>query len=409
MHPVSLRSGAVALLSVFLAFCWQWAEVRIAFHGNWTALFCAGGQFQRPPELQDREYVFAGVAGYDGQFYQEIAHDPLLVRHFDRFIDVPRLRYRRILIPGLAWLLAAGQPARIDWAYFAVCWFFVALGTLSLARLAREEGRAALWGLLFLVTPATLSGLERMTVDIGLTALAPAAIFAARKQRWLLLWIVCAAAMLAKETGVLVIVAVSVWLARQQRYRLTAAISSSVLPAAAWYAYVQTRTMGDYGTADFKFLSAFFVSFTAPLHTNAGDLLFRGATAAAVIGILWAAVRSIYLGFQNHFRDLEYLLCFLFGALVLLFQNSSVWVEPNGFTRVYSPLFVCLFAATWRRGFKETLISFAMAACPMGMQLGVHLAGPLWRSCGMAFRPSKYRLKPHTVLSARATPPDGCS
>jgi hypothetical protein len=374
------RSTAVALLAVFLAFSWQWAVVHAAFQGNWTALFCAGDRFSRPPEIQYREFVFNGIAGYDGQFAQVIAHDPMLLRHYDAFVDAPRLRYRRILMPGLAYVLAAGQPGLIDAAYIAVCLLFIALGTFCLARLAAGAGRSEWWGLLFLITPATLTGIERMTVDISLAALALASLLAARNQRWLLLWFALAGAMLSKETGVFVVIAVVVWLARQQQFRRAALFSSSLLPALAWYIFIQTHTTVDYNDFQFRFVMAFFSTLTSPLAPGMVAVIFRTATLAAVLGLLWATVRSIVLAAQNRFHDLEPLLCFLFALMVLVFESDSIWNDPNGFTRIFSPLMVCLLAATWKRGFNQTLASFAMVASPLCLQLAAHLAGPLWTS-----------------------------
>jgi hypothetical protein len=379
-YSASVRSSAIAFLSVVLAFTWQSTVVHTAYNANWTALFCAGERFDRPPEIQAREYVFRGIDGYDGQFYQLIAHDPLLAQHYDRFVDAPRLRYRRILIPGLAYLLAAGQSGYVDWAYFLVCWLFVALGTFSLAQLAADEGRSPLWGLLFLSTPATLSALERMTVDVSLTALIPATLLAARNERWRLLWLALAAAALSKETGILVIVAIVVWLSRQHKFRLAAALSTSLLPAVAWDAYVLSQTSGEYPTSDFHFISAFFSFLAQPLSPGIISMVFRIATMASVIGLLWVAIRSIVLSIRDRFHDLALLLCFLMAVLVLLFQNSAIWVEPNAYTRIYSPLLVCLIAATWRQGFRQSVIAFAIVTLPMALQFGVHFTGPVLRT-----------------------------
>jgi hypothetical protein len=373
------RSAIVAFLAVALAFCWQWGAVHAAYNGNWTALFWAGDRFVRPPEIHQHEYVFHETPGYDGQFYQLIAHDLFLQRGYDAFVDAPRLRYRRILMPALANLFAAGQSGMIDPAYIAVCWLFVALGTFCLAQLAADAGRSVWWGLLFLLTPATLVGIERMTVDISLTALAAAALLAARRQRWLLLWLALASAMLSKETGVLLILAVVFWLMRQRKFSLAAALCSSVLPAIAWYVFVQSHTHGDYSTSGFGFITPFFVLLTLPIDPGIVQVIFRIATLAAVIGMLWAAVRSVVLAVQNHFHDLEMLFSLVFAALLLLFQTDAIWGDPDGFTRIYSPLLVCLIAATWRKGFRQTLAAFGMAAFPLWIQLSVHLFGPILR------------------------------
>jgi hypothetical protein len=368
----------VTLLSVILAVSWQWALVHLAYNDNWTSLFCAGDQFTRPAEIQSHEYLFNGP-GYDGQFYQLIAHDPVFTRHYDTFIDAPRLRYRRILVPGSAYLLAAGNQSLIDWTYFTNYLLLVALGTWCLAKLACTEARSALWGFLFLITPATLVGLERMTVDTALAALALAALLAARAQRWLLLWLSLAGAMLAKETGILLIAAVVLWLARQGKYRLAAALSSSLLPVAAWYLFVQSHATRDLSLSDFSLFTAYLASLQPPLNPGVLPIVFRFATLAAVAAILWATVRSVIIAFRNRFTDLAPLFCMAFALVVLAYQNRDSWAEPNGFARIYSPLLVCLIAATWRQGFTQTLVIFGAAACPAVMQLGIHLAGPVLR------------------------------
>jgi hypothetical protein len=375
---LSYSSFLIPVSTVLLAFLWQLSLVHLVFGGNWTALFCAGDQFSRPPEIAEYEYVFKNSAGYDGQFYQLIAHDPLLTRHYDRFIDAPRLRCRRILIPGLAYVLGAGQDVWIDWAYLVVCWLAIGIGTFCLAELAAADGRSRFWGLLFLVTPATLIAIERMTVDIGITALCLAALLAARRQSWRLLWITLAAASLCKETGLIAIFAAVIWLMRQQKNRLALAIAASVLPALAWYAYVHSHTSGDFGTSDFAFLTAFFASLT-PLQPGVIRLLIRISTLGAVFGMLWIAARSIILAIQNRFHDLPHLLCFFFALFVFVFENSASWVELNAFPRIYSPLLAASLAAGFQRGFTHTLISFAVVACPVVMQAGVHLIGPLLR------------------------------
>ena len=368
----------VVLLSVVLAVAWQWALVHFAYGGNWTAVFCAGDQFSRPSNIQQREYLFSG-AGYDGQFYQLIAHDPVFVRQYDSFVDAPRLRYRRILLPGLAFVLAGGNQSAIDWTYIAVYWSFIALGTWSLASLAVAADRAALWGILFLLAPATLVGLERMTVDTALAALSLSSILAACARRWVLLWLSLAGAMLAKETGVLMIAAVVFWLAGQRKYRLAALFGASLLPAAAWYVFVQAHTARDFSLAGFSFLTAYFVSMKTPINPGFLPMVFRAATLAAVVALLWMALWGVALGVRSRFREIAPLVCFVYSALVLLLQTGAIWAEPNGFARIYSPLMVCMIAAAWRQGLTLTIVLFALVTCPVAMQLGVHLGAPLLR------------------------------
>src|ERR1700682_5018237 len=101
------RALAAAVLAVALAWLWMSLTVHYNYQGNWTALFCIGERFPTPPILRSSEhlYVFKNSAGYDGQFYHDLAHDPFLRRGSASFIDAPRLRARRILVPLLAWPL----------------------------------------------------------------------------------------------------------------------------------------------------------------------------------------------------------------------------------------------------------------------------------------------------------------
>jgi len=230
---------------------------------------------------------------------------------------------------------------------------------------AMASGRSSFWGLLFLITPATLSTLERMTVDVGIAALALGCLLAALHERWRWLWLALAAASLCKETGILIVVAVAGWLVLRKRFGLAAVLASSVLPALGWYAYVHLDTRGDFTTSDFHLLTAFFVSLGQTLKPGVIPLGLRVADGASVLAFLWIALRCLYLAIQERFERLDGVVCAMLAMLLLLFQNSSIWEEPNGFTRVYSPLLACHIAATFTGGFRQTLATFAVASLPL--------------------------------------------
>ncbi len=98
-------------LGAALLFLWQLATVRANYGGNWTALYCTGANLLGVPPALDSEhiYLFPHSKGYDGQNYHYVAHDPFLRRGFARYIDSARVRHARILVPGLAYVLALGN------------------------------------------------------------------------------------------------------------------------------------------------------------------------------------------------------------------------------------------------------------------------------------------------------------
>src|SRR5437016_3992862 len=122
MANVRTRCLLFALLCTACLAAWQALTVHYSYGGNWTALFCTGSGLPTPPALNSEHiYLFPGP-GYDGQFFHYMAHDPLLRRHISASIDNPKLRCRRLLVPGLAYLLALGQDRYIDAAYIGVIW-----------------------------------------------------------------------------------------------------------------------------------------------------------------------------------------------------------------------------------------------------------------------------------------------
>jgi hypothetical protein len=112
LFPVQFSWGrkplAVAAAAFLLIVLCSVATVHVNYHDRWSGLFCIGQKFPLPPPLREDSYVFPHSYGFDGQFYRDIAYDPFNQHGFGAYVDQPRLRYRRILLPVLANLLAAG-------------------------------------------------------------------------------------------------------------------------------------------------------------------------------------------------------------------------------------------------------------------------------------------------------------
>ena len=129
-----------AVVGVIAALTWQALVVHYLYGGNWTGLYYAGEHFPQRPPLAERIWTFPNSDGYDGQWYHYIAHDPWFQRGYVRFLDAPRLRYHRILIPGLANALAGGRDRYVDRMYTGLILLSVFLGSLWLGWYARLHG-----------------------------------------------------------------------------------------------------------------------------------------------------------------------------------------------------------------------------------------------------------------------------
>lgn len=352
------RAGALAtaVVATTLALAGQWALVRFAYASNWTALFHSGERYGTPGDLaHENVHLFAGSYGYDGQIYHVIAHDPLMSNGLSPTVDAPRLRYRRVLVPLLAWTLAGGHSAGVDIAYRAVVLASVFLGAFCCARIAAGRGRAPAWGALFLLLPATVVSLERMTVDVGLAALAAAwALAATRKSR--LQWLPLALAPLVRETGILLVVAAVIVALLNRRIAAAAGAAATAIPALAWFAFVQVRTPpADYPNSLVP-LSGIVRALVHPAPYAAGAAGATGLHGAwramaptamqmmdglALVGIVLAfGLAARWLRAEP--RSATAWAAALFALLGVFVQRPDNWAHVYDFGRVYSPLLLLL-------------------------------------------------------------------
>jgi hypothetical protein len=305
------------LIAVALALAWQLAVVERKYDGNWTGLYYTGAQGTVPPQLGSEDvYRFAGRTGYDGQFYHYIAHDPWMHRGIDKYVDNPSLRWRRILLPGLAWLLAFGRDDYVDSVYFALVLAFVGLGSWWTSKLLGPR-----WALGFLLVPAVLVSLDRMTVDVATAALTVGAMVQP--------WIALPLAALSRETGFLLIFAVAA-AKRDWRYLLCG------IPAALWYAYV--------GTSDQTAWLGFGGIFERTLHPIQYELSSRWLRFAAALDYLallgiWTA---IFLCTLLRRLGVAEWIGILFALFALILGKRDIWSDGYAFGRTLSPLLIAL-------------------------------------------------------------------
>ena len=345
------RAGALvtAALATLVALGAQWMLVHGAYDGNWTALFYTGELYGVPAELAaENIHVFPGTTGYDGQIYHLIAHDPLMFHGVSARVDAPRLRYRRVLVPLLAWLGAAGGGPGVDAAYRAAILLFVFLGTYWSARWAQAHGRSPAWGMAFLLLPASVVSLERMTVDVALAALVAGwALAGARGSR--LQWLLLALAPLVRETGLVLVAASGIAALAERRPGRAAACAAAALPTLAWFTFVHARTPAyDYANS-FLPLGGIVGALVHPASYGSRRAFLVTLDVAALFGIVSAfalAFRWIGAGPRT---PLAWAAA-LFGLLGVFTQRPDNWAHVYDFGRVYSPLLLLLAFEGLSRG-----------------------------------------------------------
>jgi len=91
-------------------------------------------------------HILHGAPGYDGQFYYQIARDPL---HAAPFIDHPAYRYQRIVYPLLVAALSLGQAGLIPYMLVLINFLSIVLGTEIIARLLMKQKLSPWFSLAF--------------------------------------------------------------------------------------------------------------------------------------------------------------------------------------------------------------------------------------------------------------------
>jgi len=341
MDTVSTRRRAccarVAILAVALVLTWSAARVYFVNGGNWTALFCSGTYFSLPPDLDAGTYRVP-AAGYDGQFYRLLAHDPFLAKNYARYVDAPQFRFRRCLVPMAAWLLACGQQRWIDGAYIAVEMIFLAFGAYWCARLFVRHGRPALWGLLFVAMPATLASFDRMLLDGPLTALFAGFLLYCEEERWTRVWVLAMLAGLTRETGLLLPAALVADRLFRRDWRGAVGFAACAAPALAWFAYLAARLPSRGPVAEigmpvwgiFRRLLVF-----RPYAYPAGQLVVRVTDFLAVAGLI-ACIVLAAIWLPRRFSPVP--ICVRLYACLALVLGPKVMEDPFAFGRVISPL-----------------------------------------------------------------------
>lgn len=359
----SKRFVAVGLFCVIAALIGQCCLVYLCYDGNWTGLYFTGDVHEPPPQLAGENiYVFQNSSGYDGQFYHYVAHDPFRRRGLSRWIDVPEVRYQRILLPLGAWLLAGGSDNYIDPAYYTLVLLFVFLGGYWTSRYAAMHERHPLFGLVFLLVPSVLVSLERLTVEIALAALtAGFAVYWKRGPRWKT-YLILVAAVLTRETGLFLVGAYVFWFLAAKDWRRAAGFLSSASPGLLWIGFISSapqemvvEVVGPSHSTG-RYLGLIRRLWT-PLRAAyeqlvpAERIIAQVTDEIAIVGMILACVFGVVMAIRRY-PDALALTAALSGlSAVFLVGSLGFWISPVGYTRPFSSLFVvlALWAVTQRR------------------------------------------------------------
>lgn len=341
------------MAAIAVAALWLTADVQLNDAGHLSGLFYTGSTGRLPPgPVADHTFRVHDDRGYDGQYYHLLAHDPLNRRGTLAYLDSPQYRWRRIAIPGLAFLLAAGNDAAVDRAYVALELLFVFFGAWWLARYAQALGYPPALGLTFLAIPACASSLDRMLVDLPVAAFTIALLVygLAESAPWPL-YAVLLVAPLTRETGLLLIGSWCAFCLLRHRRREAILGAACAIPTVLWFVYAALHSPPD-GTVEFAaYPLGGLITWT--LHAFREPLAVYGRGASVVLE--FCALAGIWLAFLlvprialRRVFQLPELIALGFALFACTIGVQDIWATAYGIGRTLSPFLIALAAMALR-------------------------------------------------------------
>ena len=312
---------------------------------GFTRLIMFGREFEplSVPALHEVPHAVEWDIGYDGQFYAQLALDPLLRDPATaEAVDGPAYRGRRIFLPWVAYVLGLGQPWFVIQAYALLNVFsWALLAWLLLRWLPPGSVRATLAWTACVLTSGLLESMRESLTDgpsVLLIALGIAAIETNR--RWLAA-ITLGISGLARETNLLsgVLVLPFKRLSGRPFIALAAQALVVLLPLTLWIAYLAHLgfTAGS-GPRNFAMpLSAYAGKWTASIeHVRSSS---AGLTQwLTLLGVIALTTQGVVLAWIRDWRNPWWRVGASYAALMLVL-GPAVWEgEPGAITRLILPM-----------------------------------------------------------------------
>jgi hypothetical protein len=328
----------LALVCVFLA--WFATFYREGFGFTSVLHFNQRGAETRVERMGDVPVAVDPGAGYDGQYYVQLAVDPLLTDPtIDRALDSPPFRARRILFSWTAWVLGLG---RTSWVVEAYCiqnvLFWLAFAAWLRWRLRGDTVEDLVVWTACLFTPGMLDSARLALIDGPSACLLAVGLEAIERGRSFAGAVVLGVAGLARETNLLAGVSVLPRrLTRRDAVRACIAAIVVIVPTLVWFDYLRSIYRSTV-TQSLDQLSTPFVAYA-----DAWERLFRVARRAGFLSLRalpWLAfigttVQALHVLAARNWRSAWWRTGVAFIALMLVIR-AEIWL--GAYLRVLLPL-----------------------------------------------------------------------
>jgi len=336
--------------------------------GNAGSFICAGDQFIPPEKLSAAGVpYFKNSAGYDGQFFYLIAHDPWILGDQFKYIDNPGYRYQRIFYPLLVHGTAGGDPRNFPERLVQINFVAILLGVFFMARFLISRGRSSLWAFVFAVLGGNILGLFRDLSDpLALTLALLAFLFYEGKCFWRSA-LFLSLALLTREiffpVGVLMVLDQGF---KRHDWKKASICAMPLLPFFFWQGYVALHLKAFLCRAAGSSFTFPFLGLVHKIFSGCGlsrDSRCLSAFVLVMLLTLWSAVREVR-------RSPDAVsLSFLFFSMLPVIGSQNVWPEPWAYGRLLLPSAGMLLFCYGRSGRRQDWIPLALNLVASGAVL----------------------------------------
>lgn len=299
--------------------------------------------------------IVIGASG--GDIHRTAEGDGLIYRYVALNLDIETedvhpvvvergtsLRYGRIGLPGMMWLLAFGQTVVIPYAHALI--MIITAGAAAAAVTALFPRAGPLGLMVTFLSPGFPLSLAGGFAEVPALAFALWGIVFAARARWLPAIALLSIAILTKESMVLIAIGVGLCLLARRSIGPAVALTAALIPVGTWYLVVRSKHghipildpyLDDFDGHAGTPIWALIRSFSDPPSTP-GLVTAVGHTLVALIA--WMAARTSLLGTVAAVTTVQ-----------LLTAGPFAWEFIGEAVRVFLPmqLLTVLAVVAWRR------------------------------------------------------------
>jgi len=286
-------------------------------------------------------------------------------------------------LPGTSVSLTfGGQDRLVDTTFFGVIWLSVFLGAYWVSRSAGHLGWHPAWGLCFLLVPATLISIDRMTVDLTLTALTAGFAYYAREGPSWRLGTVLACAALTRETGVLLLAGYGLYLLSRRLWARAILFAAAGAPLLVWLGFLEKAMRGVHPDTGFPYRTGApfgICLFMSPPYPGPEILawILRALDYLVMTGVLLAAFLAVRHVLKRP-RTPEGFVAWMFVLMLVPIVTVFNLYDPYTYPRLISPLLVLVALQELPARAWLGLLPLAFLSARAAVQLGTQVVG-IWR------------------------------